>query len=165
MARVLLSLLDLGNPKKLQETGFLSTISASSPRFKERNPVSEPHANYTVVCDQTREVEKTRQKYRTEPVYDTWYVWKQGEWVKATTLSAFSNTFELRYPNTSKFENKPNFRVGRPSKDCRVVVEPKIKKLENQEMKINCNLYETLSAGDSGTVVYRKWGGIKNVQL
>lgn len=113
----------------------------------------------------TREVEKTRQKYRTEPVYDTWYVWKQGEWVTATTLSAFSNTFELQYPNTSKFENQPNFRIDSPTKDCRAIVEPKIKNLGNKEMKINCNLYETLSPGDSGTVLYRKWGGIKDVQL
>ena len=113
----------------------------------------------------TRQVRKTRQRYRTEPVYQTWYVWQQGEWLNERTLTAQSQNFTLQYPDTSSLENKPNFKIGTPKKTCNIEVKADSRQLPVQNMKIDCSLYEKLSANDGATVSYRKWGGIKEIKI
>ena len=114
---------------------------------------------------ETRQVEKTRQKYRTEPVYRIWYVWEQGEWLNSQTLTAQSNSFEIKYPDTSKFQNQPKFRVEDPQKKCNVTLKTQQKNLPSHNEEIKCDLYEKLSQGDSGTFLYSKWGGIQDIKL
>ncbi|GEM_PF-5645208 len=114
---------------------------------------------------ETRKVAKTRQKYRTEPVYKTWYIWQQGEWYNQQTLTANSNSFKLEYPNTNQFKNQPNLRIEEAKKECQVTVKPELKNLSSKTIKLECNLYEKLAQGDQGIVLYNKWGGIKDIKI
>lgn len=103
---------------------------------------------------ETRKVTKTRPKYRTVPVYKTWYIWQQGEWVNQTTLSAISHNFKVNYPDTSQFKNQPNLRIEKPRTECKITVQTSLKNIPSKTMEIDCNLYEKLSQGDQGIVLF-----------
>lgn len=113
----------------------------------------------------TRQVERQRNIYRTEPVFDMWYVWKQREWVHHETLSAFSNTFEIQYPDTTPYAERPNFRVQAPQLSCRVTIVPIQTTIAPQEKPLDCEQFQTLLGNPQGRVSYSKWRGIEAIEV
>jgi ssDNA-binding Zn-finger/Zn-ribbon topoisomerase 1 len=115
---------------------------------------------------ETRQVEKTRQKYRTEPVYDTYYRWQQGVWEYKETLTANTVNFgPLNTPDTSSFEGNKEYRVLKPKSSCSVLIKPINDRLEADRKNIDCDLFSSLNEGQKATIFYSNWGGIKDIEI